>query len=316
MKNYHIIIILLWILWTSLWYSVQAADEDLGDCALLDNNTTLANFIDSSFVIDTIYPKANRAIAVQNLKKYCCSQFDEEGQARWWNCQKEKNSDPFAYSNYLYDHLVDVWFRALDGNTSLAYPGQVMDPLGTQRYHKLHGDNTNPWYANNPLGAIPLQVRKEFWLLWWISERWSVSYNLNEFISPNDNKAQYKEYISKRSTLPNEGDSAENSIGLASRYFIICHLSQQITLNSSKERNWFSACKKLAKKRINDENAFVQYLLTAQGVTALMSNFNAYTQWYLVQGEMNRLLEKITEMNAGLTHINNKVSEMTKMCSA
>lgn len=30
---------------------------------------------------------------------------------------------------------------------------------------------------------------------------------------------------------------------------------------------------------------------------------------------MNRLLEKITEMNAGLTHINSKVSEMTKMCS-
>lgn len=313
MKIVSTTIILCSLVYTSM---VFAADTELGDCRLFAQGKNPKVSFADSFDIGDIYPAANRTIALQNLKKYCCANYQKEATTQQWWCSDSNSSDNnYGNSNLLYDHLVDVGFRAIDGDSDLAYNGQELDPVGEKRYQLLYGDDAKHGYATNPLWTIPLEVRTNFWLYRWISSRWSLNYNLNEFKDPKNNKDQYNNYKNKWTTLPTADNNTTNYIPLASRYLIICHIAQQIVANGEKGTQWFSACKRLALKRINDETQYMEYVLSTQATTALMKNFNAYTQWYFVQWELARLLEKITEMNAGLTHVNNKVSEMTKMCS-
>lgn len=285
-----------------------ADGELLGDCSLFQGQSSFSVPFVDSFIIDAIYPSENRKIAVENLRAYCCW---ESNLKEWLQCANIKSKN-FAYSNQLYDHLVDVGFRALDWDPDLQYEWQVLDTVWTDRFKKLY--NEENWYAINPLWEVPLKIRKDFGTYWGLQENWSVQYDLNEFKNPKDNTDQYSKYIEKREKIPTD-ETTDESIGLASRYLIICHIAQSLHPQQPRYTAGFDSCKKIALERIHGEIAYVQYLLSHQWITALMANFNAYTQWYLVQSEMNRLLEKITEMNAGLTHINSKVSEMTKMCS-
>jgi hypothetical protein len=106
-----------------------------------------------------IYPYDNIKVAVNNLRSYCCKVQDEKSLCKSSNNTREDESTTYAYSNKLYDHLIDVGFRALDGDPDLYHQEpllQLGDKNGAQRYTAMTE------LATNVNGAIPLKIRKDY----------------------------------------------------------------------------------------------------------------------------------------------------------
>jgi hypothetical protein len=83
-----------------------------------------------------------------------------------------------------------------------------------------------------------------------------------------------------------------------------------------KKNNRISACQSLVTQRIIWERDYVQWLLLYQSSLGLATNFEAYALWYINHDKFDTLLEKIVMMSKWLGFVNNKVNEMTKVCSA
>lgn len=304
--KYSIYIILCLL---STFSSVSFAASEIGDCELFKQ---WINKIDMQGTekYTNIYPHKNIETAVNNLRSYCCKVQHEESLCKSSNNTREDESETYAYSNKLYDHLIDVGFRALDGDPSLYHQQpllQLGDKNGEQRY------TTITELATNVNGAIPLKIRKEYGTYWWFKENGEFVYNLNEEKDCKNNSEQYKDFNERWNTSPTD----EKAIPLAAKYLITCHITQCIQAPWYQSEPWdFSLCKALAIKRIKSESSYVQIQMVQQWLAGLLTNFEAYTEWYFIQDRFQKLLEKINEMNAGLTHVNNKVSEMTKMCSS
>ena len=299
--------IILYLLLT--FSSVSFAASEIGDCELFKQ---WINTVDMQGVekYRNIYPYDNIKVAINNLRSYCCKVQHEESLCKSSNNTREDESETYAYSNKLYDHLIDVGFRALDGDTSLYHQQpflQLGDKNGEQRYTMITE------LATNVNGAIPLKIRKEYGTYRWFKENGAFFYNLNEEKDCKNNSEQYKDFDERWNTSPTD----EKAIPLAAKYLITCHITQCIQAPWYQSEPWdFSLCKALAIKRIKSESSYVQILMVQQWLAGLLTNFEAYTEWYFIQDRFQKLLEKINEMNAGLTHVNNKVSEMTKMCSS
>lgn len=100
------------------------------DCNLVVGENfkgTIKNY--EVFTYKKVVPEAAFEQALTNLKAYCCAQVVPSSCS-----QIEKNSLPKSYpeSAYLFDHLLDVTMRRLDGIPSLAY-GLSVDPAGKTR---------------------------------------------------------------------------------------------------------------------------------------------------------------------------------------
>lgn len=102
------------------------------DCKLVQgkNFEGTVSIFETSNNINKTMPKEAFTQALNNLKAYCCSQnkitctSEEKAQL-----PKEKR---YPASIYLFDHLVDISMRRLDGIEQLAY-GLVVDPVGKAR---------------------------------------------------------------------------------------------------------------------------------------------------------------------------------------
>lgn len=71
--------------------------------------------------------------ALINLKAYCCTQAFQ----KWCSSDDIKNKpEHYPASAFLFDHLLDVAMRRLDGITGLAY-NLSLDPTGLERRTKI-----------------------------------------------------------------------------------------------------------------------------------------------------------------------------------
>jgi hypothetical protein len=105
------------------------------DCSLVQGIYTTKNGFDllNSRTNNTKIPNAQEIIdtdslnvAMLNLKKYCC----ENQPKLMTTCRQDK--DEFRTTNtpqspYLFDHLLDVLMRRLDGETANVYEGVSVD---------------------------------------------------------------------------------------------------------------------------------------------------------------------------------------------
>jgi hypothetical protein len=118
-----------------------------------------------------------------------------------------------------------------------------------------------------------------------------------------DRKSEFQEYNNNRNTL-----------SLAKKYFVLCELSSCMV--DGNKNNRITTCQSLASTRISQERNYVQAVLLSQSTLALATNFDAYAIGYINHDRFSTLLEKIVMMSKGLGFVNNKVNEMTKICSA
>lgn len=72
--------------------------------------------------------------ALINLKSYCCTQVNFKVSCSANDIQNIK--PPYPESAFLFDHLIDVAMRRLDGDKKLAY-GLDPDPTALERRQKI-----------------------------------------------------------------------------------------------------------------------------------------------------------------------------------
>lgn len=117
--------------------TLSFAADDKADCSLFVKDL----IVNTSY--ENIFPQKNVIIAINNLKNYCCQ---KKLMIDMSMCKNIPDTDG-ANSNILYDHLIDVGFRSLDGEKNLYYNKptvQVGHTIGEEWKKKITDYATNP----------------------------------------------------------------------------------------------------------------------------------------------------------------------------
>ena len=246
----------------------------------------------------SIYPQELITIAHHHLLTYCCK-YKKENLIDQNICENIDISNPMVDSPRLYDHLIDVGMRYLDGDSELQYPKngpkKILDKKGKERREFVTA------YGEKITGWIPLELQTNY-----TQYRGTMIEDFDILYTNTpcpDRTKQFEQYNTNRDNL-----------SLAKKYFVLCELSSCMV--DDKKNNRIPACQSLVTERIIGERNYVQWLLLHQSTLALATNFEAYALWHINHDKFTTLLEKIVMMSKGLGFVNNKVNEMTKMCSA
>lgn len=292
MKLYYKLIIII-IMSIYLAWSVFAINNlnDYGDCRNL-------TFPDNKY---SIYNEELTSIARNNLRSYCCKNkktiiIDSEEV----KC-KNTLSENYVDSPRLYDHLIDVGMRYLDGDERLQYADPISNKKPLDKRWKERRDFTKN-YGETISWRVPLELQQKY-----IEYRWIMTEDFGIWESNsqscNDSKARFESIQKNRGTL-----------SLSKKYFTLCEISSCMVDDGKNNR--ISACQSLVTQRIIWERNYVQWLLLYQSNLWLSTNFEAYALWYINHDKFNSLLKKIVMMSKWLWFVNSKVNEMTKVCSA
>lgn len=242
--------------------------------------------------IQAIYPKEDIQTALDNLKYYCCeknliAQAECPAKdANWQFVQKVY----YAQSPRLMDHLIDVGFRKLDGDSAVQYSTATLDDKWVWR-RKLIRDSAE---AVNG-------------------------------VSPNVILTNYKNYRdSDLQTIPthNINNIVNNRWNwwLANRYIATCDIAgfvqdRMYNYNNSRANKDVVNCKKLAWQVIDDEMNYMKYVMIQQWANFLASNIRTYTSDYFVNSKLREMIENFSKMQSNFLMINQKVQEWTQICT-
>ena len=246
-----------------------------------------------------IYPESLILLAQNNLQKYCCKNKTPYLTEQQQSACKDNKSEYYVDSPRLYDHLIDVGMRYLDGDETLQYKTSqwavVLDTKGKERREFV------TQYGDTPTGRIPLELQQKY-----TEYRGTMIEDFEIWDSISTSCEESKGRFDTTNT-------ARNTTSLSKKYFVMCELSSCMV--DGKKNNRINACHSLVTQRIIWERDYVQWLLLYQSSLGLSTNFEAYA-WYINHDMFTALLEKIVMMSKWLGFVNNKVNEMTRMCSA
>ena len=246
-----------------------------------------------------IYPSELVDLAQDNLKKYCCTQKKSYLSSSQIIQCKNNTSDYYVDSPWMYDHLVDVGMRYLDGDIALQYKTKNGNIITDKKWKEWREFVSQ--YGSSPTWRIPLELQNKY------TEFWGTM--IEDFGILESDKdcelrlSQFEQYDKERENLT-----------LAKKYFLLCEITSCMV--DRKKNNRIDSCQSLVTQRILGERDYVQWLLILQGTRALSTNFEAYALWHVNQDKFSWLLEKIVMMSKWLGFVNNKVNEITKTCSA
>ena len=286
--------ILLWsLIWSmALWSVTFGESTQAVECMeqyMPVVSTTYAQFT-------KIYPSSLLKIAQQNHKNYCCKYHNDLTSSSVDTFCADNPTTTYVDSPWLFDHLIDVGFRYLDGLEDLQYDGADVDTKAKEWREKIIE------LASDPNGAVPLQILSDY-----TTYRWNRKTDLNivqsQDVSCSDSLQRFARYNAERDSLP-----------LTQKYYIICELSS--CMASNQKNTFLTVCQAAAQKRVLQEDDYVQWVLVYQWQQSLNTTFNAYARSYMNHNKLNTLLEKIVTMAKWLWFVDSKVPEMTRMCSA
>ncbi len=293
MKKFFLILMMLMSVWIP---HVFAETVEAGCNLYAESDSAITDQSFSAFT--SIYPAKLLAVAQKNHKNYCCRDYNMKISAEVENYCNNNATDTYVTSPWLFDHLIDVGFRYLDGVEDLQYEWAPLDNKGKERREKI------TVYGTNPNGSIPLAIMNDYTTYWWDRNK-----DLNMVQSATQNCTDSKERLSEYNTQ-------RDSLSLVQKYFAICELSACLVGNNDQKSAFFSKCQQLSFQRIVQEDEYVQAVIIHQGQQAIATNFNAYARGYMNHNRLDALLEKIVMMAKGIGFVDSKVPEMTRMCSA
>ena len=212
--------------------------------------------------------------ALTNLKAYCCTQSFKK------YCSADDINNKTTYypkSAILFDHLLDVAIRRLDGITWLAY-NLSPDPTGLERRTKITE------IANSATGMVAKKIEN----LYTGYREWHIRTTMNT----GTVIAGYK--TNNIATL-----------SLGDKYNTICQIVKEIynTYASSaiiwsdiEANSFLNGCKRLVKERIERENGYVKILMVQKSNQLLDEGTKAYTKTYFVQEKLMALWNLIAKV--------------------
>jgi hypothetical protein len=278
-------ILLLSLLCISLSSTAFAASSL--DCGFVQNwvQRSLTEFDKSlNWQRPKLMPRKAFWQALQNLSNFCF------GKA-WW-----------AESDYLFDHIIDVGFRSLDGyeNSTLRYDIEA-DTTWLERQRLLKE------YANPINNTVPETIIQSF----------------NTF-RPSAEKPWNTLDLDTNCNIDNT-----NNISLYGKYKAVCEIASCIvnkriiiTQNTSDKssiariKSNENICEQIAQKRYWNEISYIKQLVARSWIRIITNLVEQYTKNYFVNNRWQNLYEKFTRFDQDLIFVNRKVQEWTPVCSA
>jgi hypothetical protein len=267
-----IIIVPVGMLWFSRWQS-----EATADCSLVESRSDIRITPDAE-----LFPQDAISRASKNLRSYCCEQKILR------NTDKVTICDPsdvpankyFPQSAYLFDHIIDIMLRRLDGNESLIYPDVSVHPQWKSRREGMRN------YASNPLWAAPLTI-----INFIQPYRYDDKNNPNQLIDL---------YTRSCETAFNLYKSVAGNSPWASA-------TRRILDNGT--------CTTIVQEQIQYELLYARTVINLLANQSLRTYFTNNLNDYYVNNRLIRLQSTISEMIGAFTTVNRFVVEWTKMCS-
>lgn len=249
----------------------------------------------------SIYPLETLVTAASNLQGYCCS--------RWSLSDAECTGAPDVYpdSSFLYDHILDVGLRRLDGSEDgLLYNKDIMEPSAQERYETIND------HATNIDGIAPLLIQNDFAQFFWNGDQ-QHNFPSISTLTTIGNSAECQQYNKDIS------QASLKSYMLAQCDIAYCVYNDIQTINNGISTTdltyWYNTCKSIVEQRVNQELNFVQWVMLTQGDRMLNNSWESYTQDYIKDNRMTTLIESWTQHVSLLEIVNQKVDEWTKSCN-
>ena len=286
MHKYSISIGLIMILF--IWFS-YAQRQGNGDCEMVQGwNIT---FLDISSVGNSRELITEEVItrASMNLRAYCCEQKilrdDPNTPVNQKVCQERDipANKYFPQSEYLFDHLVDIMFRRLDGNPELIYPDVPLHPRGEAWRKKIRE------YAVVPEGKFPIEL---------------INAALDDRVSP---------------WLGPDDDSLlllyNRVCDVAYGYYTSLAWSKSSPGAETTTKVYLDICPKLTQSIVQYELMYIRVIIDLLANRTLWHSMTTYLKDYYANNRLVTLQSTINEMVGAFTTVNRFYVEWTKQCS-
>lgn len=250
------------------------------DCNIVAQETaqgTIQTFNQSLTIYHKALPPEWFQRAIANLNAYCCKenkiQCDEN----------KKNTLPknFPQSDYLFDHIVDVMMRRLEG-----IPGPFVydiepDPMAKKRAEtiKTIEETTN---------GLPASV---------IQQAYTGYRTIDKKRTKNH-----------ENTLKNFNTIEPNILSLADKYENVCTIAKElyeniqvdnktkiILWNNMETNSYLKKCQNMVRERIQRKSAYTQILMVQKSTQFLDEATKSYTNKYFVENKLMNLRGLITK---------------------
>lgn len=260
------------------WQSFGATD---GDCAKVETTGDVSKFSDyKTFTesykntnIEGVMPARAISQALVNLKKACCMSQSMNDKKIY--CVGYTKSENYPDSISLYDQLLDVGLRRLDGNSALTY-GLEPDSKGKERREFI------TQAAQDKDGAITAKT---------ILETRDADRTRKNIYIDTRNDAFFKDVIQHY-----------NDQTLADRYYNMCNIAssiyQQLNGWADTTSTYKASCQSLINKRIADESTYTRLIMIKKSNELLHNTMQAYLQTYFVQNKMMPLITLLNKVKA------------------
>ena len=290
------LVLLFWFLLSN----VQAQNTDDWDCRFVQW-TTWWNFwamLESQlWQNEIVYPKESIKRALLNLKAYCCEQNIIWSDTPRCKYDKEKwlLLDNHPDSKFLYDHLVDIWFRRLDAMEKLLYEWVSPDPIWKEWRDFIN----KKW--NQAAWTIPMDILPNF--------NKQRTLNTNYILDGRDQN-EWTSKITQYSNRP-----------LVNRYWNLCEITAYIywylwlKLLDYTKTYWYPSCKSLSKNIISRNITFTKAIVLKKSNKLLYDNINSHITNYISQNRLTKLKETILWIVEAFNVVNKKVVKLIKECS-
>ena len=243
----------------------KTAPIDPNKTVMDENIDGLVSWYPSEY--EKILPSKAFRQALINLKSYCCQKTIKKSCAA---ADIKNIKQPFPESAFLFDHLIDVTMRRLDGITGLAY-NLNPDPTALERRTKITE------IANSANGRQATEIE---WLYTWYR-------TIHGKYSPENIKNQYN----------NTG-----VVSLGDKYNNLCNLMKEIyekTYTTSKTTiryAYINGCENLVKDRVKRENGYTRILMVEKSNQLFTETTKAYTKKHFVEEKLLALWNLITKV--------------------
>lgn len=277
MYKYSIGIALIMVIF--VWFSYGQRDWD-GDCAMVQ----WWNILFEERNLDLL-PKEAVERASKNLRVFCCEQKmlrDLDWTPEDKKICKEKDlpaNKSFPQSQYLFDHLVDVMLRRLDGNPDLIYPDVPLHPKA-----KIWRETIRE-YAISPEWKSPAEL---------------INTSVGNWVNPNP-------------------DGLINLYGkvcsTAYDYYTRLAASKSSPWAQATAKTAIDTCPVVIKSIIQYELMYIRVTIDLLANRSLGHSMSTYLKDYYANNRLVNLQSTINEMVGAFTTVNRFYVEGTKQCS-
>lgn len=265
------------------------------DCGLIANELDISNpktytsftnnFKESN--IEWVVPAAAISQALVNLKKACCMSSVINKNEPF--CKAFKQGKNYPDSIFLFDHLIDIGLRRLDGKQELVY-GLSPDSKAADR-------RTFITQAAEDKDGTSAQI---------ILDRRKTDRTRTQIYVDHRSAVQFKEIIEQY------GQST-----VADRYGSVCNIISIVSqgLNGGTINDTvLKKCKKLVDQRVANEQRYVQNIMMKKSNELLYNVRQAYSNEYFIQNRMMALMATLDTMR-GLFGTFVQQAPASKSCS-